>query len=567
MVLPAKRLLIVFALLSTLFLWVNRSAYRGFFTDDDLDNLANARDASLADFSKALVSPGFGAQVNFRAAAYSYYFVLTRTAGLRYVPYVAGIQLLHLLNVALVFLLARALGAGTPASCAAALVFFFHAAALDVYWKAMYVFDLLCATFTLLTLLTYIRGQLFWSLLCFWLALKSKELPIFLPLILAAYEAWWGQRRAKRLLPFFAISAVFGLAALLNNAGRDNDYTMRFTLAALSQCAAFYARQMAFLPWGGLAILAALLLAIREPRVRLGLLGFLLLLGPMLFLPGRLFAAYLYAPWLGIALAASAIRLPVVFTALALWIPWNYHQVRPYRNANYASSADRRDWFRSTADFVAQHQDTTRYVFDNPPESLAPWGIRGALRLMLPRNTETQVAPFGSPQAQAIFQSSPFAILTWDPVPRKVAAVASAPDAAYITLDAFAPAWQLLEGWTGFQGAFRWMEPVAKARLSRPAGAREVEVVVYVSEYYIAHAGASRFEVLLDGKSLGSAQLTEAKPTTLRFPFEPERLPAGPVMARVPPPAAILEFRVTPPLRDPNSAGQLGQPIHAFGFR
>ena len=99
--------------------------------------------------------------------------------------------------------------------------------------------------------------------------------------------------------------------------------------------------------------------------------------------------------------------------------------------------------------------------------------------------------------------------------------------------------------------------PVAKARLSRPAGASALEVVVNVSEYYIEHLHESRFEAFLDGKPVGAETLRIAKPVTLRFPL----LAGGPGPVEV-------EFRVTPPLPDPNHTGPpLGQPIAAFGFR
>ena len=139
---------------------------------------------------------------------------MVRAARLRYAPYIAGIQLIHLLNVLLIWLLARALGAEIVGACAAALFYAFHAAAFDVYWKAMYAFDLLCATFTLASLWAYVRGRIVLSVVFFWLSIKSKEVTIFFPLVLAAYEMLLSGRGLKdswrRLLPFFAISAIVG---------------------------------------------------------------------------------------------------------------------------------------------------------------------------------------------------------------------------------------------------------------------------------------------------------------------------------------------------------------------
>jgi hypothetical protein len=546
--------------LALFFLWVNKPAYRGFFTDDDLDNLANAREIHISDIGRALVLPvAGGGDGNFRAAAYSYYFAMARTVGTRYGPYVAGVQAIHLLNVALVFLLARALGANLLGACAAALAFCFHAAALDVYWKAMYVFDLLCATFTLACLLAYVRGWTVLSAICFWLALKSKEVPIFLPLILAAYELWFGGRKWRRLLPFFAISAVISGAALFYNAHRDNVYTLRFTPAALWECARYYAGALAFIPYAGFAVLVTPLLAPKDMRVRWGVLTFLLLLGPLLFLPGRLFPAYLYLPLIGLAVALSSITAPLALALFFLvWIPWNYRQVKPYRNLNLSGSAERRDYFLSLREFVPLHPEIEKFVYDGAPESLAQWGVAGGIRVLRPPQLTTRAAPAESAEGKELLRGHSFAFLKWDAAAHHVTGFVkeSEDGVSYLKLDAVAPFWQLEDGWLGNQGTYRWIRPIATARLHRPADATALEVVINVSEYYIAQLHESKFEVLLNGASLGTKTLQSAKPITLTFP-----IPKGP------PGPAEIEFRVSPPLPDPHNGPPLGQPIAAFGFR
>jgi hypothetical protein len=161
-----------------------------------------------------------------------------------------------------------------------------------------------------------------------------------------------------------------------------------------------------------------------------------------------------------------------------------------------------------------------------------------------------------SAQGKQFLQGPAVAILVWDAGARRLVGVAKGPDAAYLNLDASAPVWQLEDGWMGNQGTYRWMEPAAKARLYRPAGASKLEVVVNVSEYYIAHLHESQFEVMLNGASLGSRTLTVAKPVAIQFP-----VPAGEAGT------AEVEFRVSPPLEDPNHGKPLGQPIAAFGFK
>src|SRR5262249_4134588 len=135
------------------------------------------------------------------------------------------------------------------------------------------------------------------AVVLFWLSLKSKEITIFLPVVLTAYEILLSGRGLKaswrRLLPFFTISAVEGVLAIYANVDRNNAYSLRFTWAALAECARYYSSRIAMIPFAGFAILA-LPFVTRSRRVWFGVVTFVALLGPMLFLPGRLYAAYLY---------------------------------------------------------------------------------------------------------------------------------------------------------------------------------------------------------------------------------------------------------------------------------
>src|SRR2546423_11256643 len=91
--------LLAFSLALVLFfVWVNKSSYRRFFTDDDLDNLANARGMTSKEIGKALILPKIGGEDNFRAVGYFYYFAMVRAAGLHYISYVVRIQALHLIH-------------------------------------------------------------------------------------------------------------------------------------------------------------------------------------------------------------------------------------------------------------------------------------------------------------------------------------------------------------------------------------------------------------------------------------------------------------------------------------
>jgi hypothetical protein len=116
--------------------------------------------------------------------------------------------------------------------------------------------------------------------------------------------------------------------------------------------------------------------------------------------------------------------------------------------------------------------------------------------------------------------------------------------------------WQLRRGWPSYSGgSWRWMAASASARLYRPAGASVFEVIVPVSEYYLYYLKRGRLDVRMNGALLGSAALEKAGLMTVHFPVPPG--PEGSVE---------VEFIVTPPLKDPNASGYLGQEIAAFGF-
>jgi hypothetical protein len=555
--------LLVFALaVASLFLVANRGAYRGFFPDDDLDNLAQGRQADLLYYGKMLLSPKFGGDTNFRPAAGFYYWAAPRLFGLRFKPYIGTIHAIHLLNVLLVWLVARSLKASLAGACAAALLFAFHMGAFLIYWAPMYVFDLMCATFMLLAVLTYINQRLFLSVVFFWLALKSKESVILLPLVLAAYEYWFGDRRWRRLIPFFTMALVIGVEALVFNAHRDNAYSFRFGPAALWTTVRFYSQKLTLLPLayalGVCAALVATPLNTSNRMVRFGVFTFVAMLAPMLLLPGRLFGAYIYVAVAGLAIAISAVSRPVWLIAFfVLWIPWNYRQMRIDRNVELAQADDRRAWFQPVAEFVRSHPEATTFVYSGAPETMAPHGIAGALSALHAPGTTIKAIWEGVPdrqELQAALAVPDVVVIAWDV--HKSIVMPRVPDVAYVRSNHAAPLWQLGDGWIDEGYRFRWIEPHATARLATLPAAKSFELVVNVAPIYIEQLHEGRIEVSLNHRHVGFALMREAVQTTYRFPV-PEDL-TSPVE---------VEFQVAPPLKDPAGSTKLyGAPIAAFGF-
>src|SRR5512144_1677041 len=107
---PFRRGILLTAVLALLFLLANRAAYKGYFSDDDLDNILQTRGAELTLFASSLTSPMLS-EWNFRPVGHFYYKALGAAAGLRFPPYLAVLHLLHLLNALLVWQVLRKLGA------------------------------------------------------------------------------------------------------------------------------------------------------------------------------------------------------------------------------------------------------------------------------------------------------------------------------------------------------------------------------------------------------------------------------------------------------------------------
>src|SRR5207253_11176407 len=125
---------------------------------------------------------------NFRPVGHYYFHAVEEAAGLNFPVYVAVLQGLHVVNVWLLWLLMRRLGATVARAAAACCFFGLHMALFDNFWKPMYVFDVLCASFCLASILLWVRNRWVLSFVAFWLAYKCKDVAIMLPAVLVCCE-------------------------------------------------------------------------------------------------------------------------------------------------------------------------------------------------------------------------------------------------------------------------------------------------------------------------------------------------------------------------------------------
>lgn len=553
----------MFLLTALLFLIANRAAYKGWFNDDDLDNLLWTRHTETVTFLKGLASPRF-AEFNFRPTGHLYYHLLVRNVGVEFRWYVALLHVFHMVNVWLVWAILRRTGLSAKGALAGTLFFAFHIALFDAWWKPMFVFDVLCGTFSFLTVLLYLSGHWVWALAPFWLAYKAKELAVAVPVFLLLYELIPGERRWKRLLPYFAIAASFSVQGVLSNRAVDNDYSLRFTLDALRKTSAFYLSKVLLFPYSGFVLLplAALWPGERARWRRWAVLGFLALLGPLWFLPGRLFAVYLYVPMLAVALLAGNIaeRAHPACVALffALWLPGNYRLLRMERAVALNVGPENKAWFEAVGSFLKANPGLERVVYDGHPPHLAQWGVDATFRWYRPL-PDFEFMSFTDPKTPAALQRMGTGIVSWESVRRRLLTSVRTEkvEISWIDFSKDAPIMLLEEGWFGLEWPFRWTMPRAKVRLLRPEGAKEFVVYVNLGPGQQKAMGSVNAEVLLDGVSLGKRQATKVAWQEMVWELRPGT--AGPVMAEL-----VVDPPFVPGGGDPR---QLGAAVLAIGFR
>ncbi len=281
--------------------------------------------------------------------------------GLDQVAFHAIFVALHLVNVVLAFSIARRLLDSDKTAFCAALLFGCWGSALTAPTWVAAVFDLLCCTLILAATLVHLAGKSPWLTLgLFVLAIRTKEIAIMLPLLLLTAEAagptrWnkeWLRNTARTIAPTLIATAVYAVVYFRLHQRyplpEPNPYHLTvgigsFTSGMQIYLGAFlyYARLRTVMAIGFMLALAASV-ALRWRAESIGLLGFLLFLLPVLFLPRQRVPLYLYLPsaffWIGlIALAwrllqwltrdfnAARLQIHNLLIALALFaIGWQF---------------------------------------------------------------------------------------------------------------------------------------------------------------------------------------------------------------------------------------------------
>jgi hypothetical protein len=551
--------LVCFLLLAALFVVVNRGAYKGFFTDDDFDHLSRTRTASPAVFIQGLLTPRFQPD-NFRPVGHLIYRAEQAFFGFDFPKYVAVLHLLHLFNVWLVWLLARRLGARPLPAAAACAFFAFHMGFFDAVWKPAYIFDVLCATFCLLSILTYARGRWILSFICFWLAYKAKEPAVMLPFVLACYEIWFGSRKWKPLIPFFLVSFSFGLQGLLFNPNHDSVFGFRFTADALATTGAFYAGRVFLVPYLGFALLIALWFA-RNHRVRFGLAAMLLFFIPVLFLPGRMDTAYCYLPFAALAILfaglAETVHPAVIAVFFLLWLPLDLHALRVERRGKLARDDDARAWVTAWDRYARGNTPPDKVIYSDEPDGFASWGVIGAIKCSY-RQAPPDIQYANPPALPAGAGNARIAFASWNTSLHKLDIAEYSPqkpDASFIDTTSATPIWQLEKGWYAAENGFRWIAPTATARLARPEGATRFQLRVLVTSTLLDKVGPVTVHVSIGDRELQPRLIAKPGWQPLDWPLPPAS--AGSVQ---------VSIHSEPPFQPSGDPRTLGVAVSDFGF-
>jgi hypothetical protein len=525
---------ICFLLLAGVFLLWNRYSYRGYFQTDEIDNVNWTPHVDAIDYLKTSVSPQFQPN-NFRPVGHYFFREGSLLFGLTFWKYVAVVHFFHLFNVWLLWLAIRRLGSSVFPAAVACIFFALHAALFDAVWKPMYVFDVLCATFCLLSLLCYLRQRWILSFICYWAAYRSKELAVMLPFVFLAYECMLRPRGAgqekktlnwKPLAVFFAASISFGIQGLIWNPNKNNEYTFRFTGAALIATASFYGAKLFLLPYAGYLLPIATAFS-RNRRAWFGAIAMGVFFIPLLFLPGRLFSAYCYVPFTGLAIALSGLTeafgiLPGAIFLLA-FLPLDYRAFRAQRDETLALDRDVKSWITTAARFARSKPEIDTVVFAASPRGFGRSGAEAALRYVF-QDQGLPIVYTDDKEAPALAHREKVAFLTWDFDTHRLyiqSHTPNLPDAPYLDLKYSSPVWQLEEGWLDQEGDHRWTNPVATARLARPAGARIFQLNVDLFDDQLKAGGPVTIHVSLNGEPLPPQTITKPWWNTIEWQLTP----------------------------------------------
>jgi hypothetical protein len=141
---------------------------------------------------------------------------------------------------------------------------------------------------------------------------------------------------------------------------------------------------------------------------------------PLLFLPGRIFGAYCYAPFVGLAIAFSGFaeamgRTPAI-VFFALFFPIDPSSIARQQAELLARDQTAREWFEAVGRFAHAHPGTATVIYRGSPRQWGQAGCAAALDFVFDK---FGMAAFRDDSPGAAHPALlPAAFLDWDPEKR-----------------------------------------------------------------------------------------------------------------------------------------------------
>jgi hypothetical protein len=543
-----------------LFITFNKAAFQSYFSDDDFSNLALVHFLPWRALPTSIFTPALIA--NVRPLGVVLYKILDITAGFHFAVYVAVLQLLHVSTALMLWFLLRRLGFRSISAALGFAFFLLHMSTLPAYWKPMYLFDVLCGFWVMAALLFYRANRFFLSLLCAWLAFKSKEMELMLPVVLLLYEWQFGDAKISGrqqwvpLVPFFLMSLSFGLQSVMLPPGPESAYTMHLNAAALWSGAAYYGTKLLYAPLCGLIISVGLLF-LQSRVIAFGVLAFWALIFPMFGFPGRQFGAYLYVPLLAFSIAVAAVAQLKPWWAvlfLVFWIPASYDQLKTQRSALLAYRYEHMPYVAQVRESLASNPAPEAVVYEGAPVDFNVWGQEGLFTYALDKH-DLPVFSITQPQGPSTLRRSGTVLYAWDVGAHRLHTTrfpGEGHEMSYVDFAKDNPIWQLKAGWNPLLNACRPTAPRSLITLRQPAGDTDFAIKVYVPDQ--AENLHQTVRVFRAGQTLGAYRFAGKGLQTLRLPVSSSA-------------DAVEDFEmdVDPPVTLP-SGHRLGMIVCACGF-
>ncbi len=193
--------------------WFLARTWRGllvYFQGDDAMNLYQAWILAPWKIALANLTPFTAVYRPFGTAVYRSLYAIF---GWHPLPFRILVYALMLLNIGLLYRLARMLTGSAEIGVLAALIGSYHPRLIDLYLNGGAIYDVLCYTFSLLALIAYMGGRPALFLIAYVLALNSKEMAAAIPLLALIYDGIY-RKRAGSVAAWTALGAT-GLAFVI----------------------------------------------------------------------------------------------------------------------------------------------------------------------------------------------------------------------------------------------------------------------------------------------------------------------------------------------------------------